>query len=251
MPVSYETEGPLAIVTINRPEVRNAVDRATAGELAEAFRRFDADDDLAVAILTGSGGFFCAGADLKERNRPASWIWELRRAFDLIEDLPMPTVALINGSCMGGGTELAIACDFRIALSSVSMGLPEIQFGALPAAGGPQRLLRLIGPARTKLLVMTGDHIPASKALELGLLEACVDEDLAGAGLAFAEKLALRANYALRTTKFLVNRGINMPLRDALELDYQLIDTMGTPEERRAEREKATARNATYAKIFS
>lgn len=241
----------IARITLNRPTAGNSLSSQLVADLVTAVGAVRFTEECKVVLITGSGRFFCAGADLKERHRPASWIWELRRAFDLIEDLPMPTVALINGSCMGGGTELAIACDFRIALSSVSMGLPEIQFGALPAAGGPQRLLRLIGPARTKLLVMTGDHIPAPKALELGLLEACVEEDLAGAGLAFAEKLSLRANYALRTTKFLVNRGINMPLRDALELDYQLIDTMGTPEERRAEREKATARNATYAKIFS
>jgi enoyl-CoA hydratase/carnithine racemase len=222
----------IARITLNRPTAGNSLSSQLVADLVTAAGAVRFTEECKVVLITGSGRFFCAGADLKERNRPASWIWELRRAFDLIEDLPMPTVALINGSCMGGGTELAIACDFRIALSSVSMGLPEIQFGALPAA-------------------MTGDHIPAPKALELGLLEECVDEDLAGAGLAFAEKLALRANYALRTTKFLVNRGVNMPLRDALELDYQLIDTMGTPEQRRAEREKATARNATYAKIFS
>ena len=237
-------------ITLNRPEAGNSLSSQLVADLTAAVRAARFETDCKVMLFTGSGRFFCAGADLKERNRPASWIWDLRRAFDMIEELPMPTVALINGSCMGGGTELAIACDFRIALSTISLGLPEIQFGALPAAGGPQRLLRLVGPAKTKLLVMTGDHIPAPRALELGLLEECVDDDLEGAGIAFAEKIALRAGYALRATKFLVNRGVNMPLRDALDLDYQVIDNMATPAERRAEQEKAAAHNATYAKIF-
>lgn len=241
----------VARLTLNRPEAGNSLSSQLVKDLTAGVTAVRGDPGCKVLLITGSGRFFCAGADLKEKDRPSSWIWDLRRAFDLIEELPVPAVALINGSCMGGGTELALACDFRIALSSVSLGLPEIQFGALPAAGGPQRLLRLVGPALAKLLIMSGEHIPAARALEIGLIEECVDEDLDAAGLAFAERLALRAGYAVRATKFLINRGINMPLHDALALDYQVIDSMGTPEERRAEREKAVARSTTYAKIFS
>lgn len=240
----------IARITLNRAGAGNSLSSALVADLTAAVAALRHDAACKVLLVTGAGRFFCAGADLKERDRPASWIWDLRRALDAIEELPIPSVALINGPCMGGGVELALACDFRIALDSISMGLPEIQFGALPAAGGPQRLLRLVGPSKTKLLVMTGDHIPATRALELGLVDECVAGDLEAAGMAFAEKLALRAGYALRAAKFLVNRGLNMPLRDALDLDYQVIDNMATPAERRAEQEKAAARSSTYAKIF-
>ncbi|MGD9932315.1 MAG: enoyl-CoA hydratase/isomerase family protein [Dehalococcoidia bacterium] len=241
----------IARITLNRPDAGNSLSSQLVTDLTASLRTVRFEPGCKVLLITGAGRFFCAGADLKEKDRPSSWIWDLRRAFDLIEELPVPVVALINGSCMGGGTELALACDFRIALRSVSLGLPEIQFGALPAAGGPQRLLRLVGPARAKLLIMSGEHIPASRAMEIGLLEECVDGDLEAAGMDFAARLALRAGYAVRATKFLINRGINMPLSDALALDYQVMDTMASPEERRAEMEKAAARSKTYAKIFS
>lgn len=242
----------IARLTLNRPEAGNSLSSQLVTDLTAGINEVRFGTACRVLMITGAGRFFCAGADLKEANKPASWIWDVRRAFDLLEALPMPVVALINGSCMGGGTELALACDFRIAASSVSIGLPEIQFGALPAAGGPQRLLRLVGPARTKYLVMTGDAIPASRAAELGLVDECVDAaNLHTRGLEFAERLALRAPYALHATKFLVNRGINMPLSDALELDYEVMEKMATPEERRAEMQKAAARSETYAKIFA
>lgn len=241
----------IARLSLNRPEAGNSLSSQLVSDLTAGVSAVREESSCKVLLVTGSGRFFCAGADLKEKDRPASWIWNLRRAFDLIEELPVPAVALINGSCMGGGTELALACDFRVALRSVSLGLPEIQFGALPAAGGPQRLLRLVGPARAKMLIMSGEHIAADRALEIGLIDECVDDGLQEAGIAFAERLAIRAGYAIQATKFLINRGINLPLHDALALDYQVIDHMGTREEREAERQKAMARSATYAKIFS
>lgn len=239
-------------LTLNRPEAGNSLSSQLVSDLLAGINAVRFDPTCKVLLVTGAGRFFCAGADLKERDKPASWIWDVRGAFDLLEALPMPVVALINGACMGGGTELALACDFRLAASSVSLGLPEIQFGALPAAGGPQRLLRLVGPSRTKYLVMTGEPIPASRAVELGLVDECWDgAELSARGVEFAERLALRAGYALRATKFLVNRGMNMPLSDALLLDYEVMGTMATSEERLAEMQKAAARSKTYAKIFS
>lgn len=239
-------------LTLNRPEAGNSLSSQLVADLIDGINAVRFEPACKVLLVTGAGRFFCAGADLKERDKPASWIWDVRRAFDLLEALPMPVVALINGACMGGGTELALACDFRIAATSVSVGLPEIQFGALPAAGGPQRMLRLIGPARTKYLVMTGEAIPASRAVEFGLVDECSDtEDLSARGLEFAERLAIRAGYALRATKFLVNRGINMPLSDALALDYEVMDKMATSEERLTEMQRAAARSKTYAKIFA
>lgn len=239
-------------LTLNRPEAGNSLSSQLVADLIDGINAVRFEPACKVLLVTGAGRFFCAGADLKERDKPASWIWDVRRTFDLLEALPMPVVALINGACMGGGTELALACDFRFAASAVSVGLPEIQFGALPAAGGPQRMLRLIGPARTKYLVMTGESISASRAVEFGLVDECSDtDDLSARGLEFAERLALRAGYALRATKFLVNRGINMPLSDALALDYEVMDKMATSEERLTEMQRAAARSKTYAKIFA
>ena len=239
-------------LTLNRPEAGNSLSSQLVCDLLTGINAVRFDPTCKVLLVTGAGRFFCAGADLKERDKPANWIWDVRGAFDLLEALPMPVVALINGACMGGGTELALACDFRLAASSVSLGLPEIQFGALPAAGGSQRLLRLVGPARTKYLVMTGEPIPASRAVELGLVDECADaESLSARGVEFAQLLALRAGYALRAAKFLVNRGINMPLSDALALDYEVMEKMATSEERLAEMQKAAARSKTYARMFS
>lgn len=239
-------------LTLNRPEAGNSLSSQLISDLLAGINAVRFDPSCKVLLVTGAGRFFCAGADLKEREKPASWIWEVRGAFDLLEALPMPVVALINGACMGGGTELALACDFRLAASSVSLGLPEIQFGALPAAGGPQRLLRLVGPARTKYLIMTGEPIPAPRAAQIGLVDECIDaENLSARGVEFAQLLALRAGYALGATKFVVNHGVNMALSDALALDYAVMERMATPEERLEEMQKAATRSKTYARIFS
>ena len=240
----------IARMTLNRPDAGNSLSSTLVRDIIAAASVVRYDKETKVLLVTGGGRFFCAGADLKENPRPASWIWELRRSLDFLEDLPQPVVAVINGSCMGGGTELALACDFRIIGSAVSMGLPEIQFGALPAAGGPQRLLRLIGPAKAKRLIMTGEHITAATALELGLVDEVAEGDLMAAGIAFAEKLALRAGYGLKVTKLVINQGQDMGLREALAMEYRIIDNMASPEERAAEQQKAAARRSTYAKIF-
>ncbi len=241
----------IAQITLNRPAAGNSLSVQLATDLLAATREVRYSREAKVALITGAGRFFCAGADLKEREKPESWIWDVRRAFDELEQLPVPVIAVINGACMGGGTELALACDFRIAAQSVSIGLPEIQFGALPAAGGPQRLLRLVGPSVTKYLVMVGEAVPADTAARMGIInESVPDADLHTRARELADKLALRAGYALRATKFVVNRGLNTPLTDALAVDYRVMDNMATPEERAAEVAKAMARSATYAKIF-
>lgn len=249
--VSLDWPSPeIARITLNRPDAGNSLSSSLVRDTIAAASVVRYDAETKVLLVTGEGRFFCAGADLKENPRPASWIWELRRALDMLEDLPQPVIAVINGSCMGGGTELALACDFRLVGSAVRLGLPEIQFGALPAAGGPQRLSRLIGPAKAKRLIMMGDHITAAKALELGLVDEVVKGDLMAAAVEFAEKLALRAGYGLKTTKLVINHGQGMGLREALAMEYRIIDQMSSPDQRRAEIQKAATRSATYAKIF-
>ena len=192
MPVSYETEGPLAIVTINRPEVRNAVDRATAGELAAAFRRFDADDDLAVAILTGSGGFFCAGADLKAvatggGNRTAS-----------DGDGPMgpsrmrlskPVIAAVEGFAVAGGLELSLWCDMRVAAHDAVFGVYCRRWGVPLVDGGTVRLPRLIGESHAMDLILTGRGVSGDEAQRMGLANRLVEP---GHALNAAKELALQ-----------------------------------------------------------
>lgn len=242
----------IAWITLDRPDAGNSLSTALVRDLIAAVDEVRFAPEAKVLVITGGGRFFCAGADLKERDKPASWIWDVRRAFDLIADLPVPVIAAINGACMGGGTELALACDFRIAAESVQIGLPEIKFGALPAAGGPQRLLRVVGPTQAKLLIMTGEPVAAQQALDIGLvIEVTEDGSLRGRAENLAAQLAERAGYALRTTKFVINRGENVPLSDGLLIDYESMERMATSAERAAEVRKARERSATYASIFS
>ena len=158
----FDAEGPLGVLTLDRQDRLNAIDRAMAGELAELVARLEADNSVRVVIVTGAGRAFCAGADIKERaespddlsvQRTASVISPTLRRF---ERLGQVTIAAINGAAAGGGLELALACDLRIADVSARMALPEVTLGILPGAGGTQRLPRLVGPARAKQMMLFG-----------------------------------------------------------------------------------------------
>lgn len=192
MTVTYETEGPLAIVTINRPDVRNAVDRATAGELAAAFRRFDADESLAVAILTGAGGYFCAGADLKAVATGGG----NRTAPD--GDGPMgpsrmrlskPVIAAVEGFAVAGGLELSLWCDMRVAARDAVFGVYCRRWGVPLVDGGTVRLPRLIGESHAMDLILTGRGVSGDEALRMGLANRIVEP---GTALAAAKELALQ-----------------------------------------------------------
>jgi enoyl-CoA hydratase len=153
---------------------------------------------------------------------------------------------------MGGGTELALACDFRVITRSAKIGLPEIKFGGLPAVGGPQRLLRIVGIPRAKWLVMSGEPVDSEEAYRIGLVDEVVDDEQAlAAALVRAEKLAEHAAFALRTAKLSINRGANVALKEGLRFEYRLIEKMAAPEERAEERRRAAERDVTYHKIFS
>lgn len=192
MPVHYVTEGPIAIVTIDRPEVRNAVDRPTAAALADAFRRFDADHELSVAILTGSNGAFCAGADLKgvAENRG-------NRVTDG-GDGPMgptrmvlskPVIAAVEGHAVAGGLELALWCDLRVAASDAVFGVYCRRWGVPLIDGGTVRLPRLIGHSNAMDLILTGRGVSGEEALRMGLANRIVEP---GAALTAAKELALQ-----------------------------------------------------------
>ena len=193
--VRTEARGPVWIVTIDRPAVRNAVDGPTAAALADAFRAFEADAALKVAILTGAGGFFCAGADLK-----AIGHGRLEQANRIAPDgdgpmgptrmaLSKPVIAAVEGHCVAGGLELALWCDLRVASEAAIFGVFCRRFGVPLIDGGTVRLPRLIGMSRAMDLILTGRPVAAAEALQMGLANRVVP---AGTALAAAEQLALQ-----------------------------------------------------------
>jgi enoyl-CoA hydratase len=190
MTVHYETEGPIAIVTIDRPEVRNAVDRPTAAALADAFRRFDADADLSAAILTGAHGAFCAGADLKGVAEGRG-----NRVTDA-GDGPMgpsrmvlskPVIAAVEGHAVAGGFELALWCDMRVAARDAVFGVYCRRWGVPLIDGGTVRLPRLIGHSNAMDLILTGRGVSGEEALRMGIANRLVEP---GQALAAAKELA-------------------------------------------------------------
>jgi enoyl-CoA hydratase/carnithine racemase len=212
------------------------------------------DGETRVVIITGAGGrHFCGGADLREANLASrdggSTMPDAMSAF---EQCPLPVIAAINGAAMGGGCEIALACDIRIIADTAPIGLPEIRFGALPAGGGTQRLPRIVGLANAKELIFSGLPITAHEAERIGLVNKVVPLDQL---MSTAEELARvyidRAAFALATAKLLTTRSLDMDLATGLTMERRLIKTMATPEERLAERDRAMALQTTYANIFS
>ena len=250
--VDLRWESPeIAVLTLNRPNAGNTINSQLAAEFRRAAEAARFSGSTKVLIVTGNGRFFCAGADLKERDKPASWIWRAREAINQLQEMEQIVIAAIHGPCMGGGTEIALACDLRLAGRSASIGLPEVKFGALPAAGGPQRLARLVGPSRAKYLVCSGRALSAEEAASLGVVDEVVEDDaLWSRALEVATELAAHAGYALRTAKSVIDQGLDIPLAAALRAEYEAIDHMASPDEFAAEVAKAMERTEAYAKIF-
>jgi enoyl-CoA hydratase len=222
----FEIREPLAILTLNRPKVLNALNGATFAELKRAFTEVAASDSVRAVLLTGAGEkAFAAGADIQELTHLSAAEGQQlaargQRIFDLIESCGKPVIACINGFALGGGCELAMACTLRLASETAKLGQPEVKLGLLPGYGGSQRLPRLIGKGAALKLLLTGEIISAAEAYRLGL----VDEILPAAELLpRAEKLALaiaaNAPLAIRHTIAAVHAGCDLPLRQALDLE--------------------------------
>ena len=224
--VRTETDGPVVVVTIDRPEVRNAIDGTTAAALAEAFRRFDADDDLAVAVLTGAGGFFCAGADLKvvaegRGNRVA-----------LDGDGPMgpsrmllskPTIAAVEGYAVAGGLELAMWCDLRVAARDAVFGVYCRRWGVPLIDGGTIRLSRLLGHSHALDLILSGRGVSGDEARWMGLANRLVEPGCAlEAAVELARQLAAFPQRCLRNDRLSSYRQWDLSLRDALREETRL-----------------------------
>jgi enoyl-CoA hydratase len=221
-PVRYERVGAAAVVTIDRPERRNAVDGPTAEALGEAYRRFEADDDARVMVLTGAGGVaFCAGADLKAIETFAPRLEDPAGPLGFTRLTPSkPTIAAIGGWCLAGGLELALWCDLRIAGEGSALGFPERRWGVPLIDGGTQRLPRIVGLGRALDLILTGRIVHTEEALDMGLLTEVVPagQHLERA-LEMAEGLAAFPQATMLADRRAAIEGLGLPLADGLALE--------------------------------
>jgi E-phenylitaconyl-CoA hydratase len=226
MTIRYDKDGMIATITINRPEAMNAMDRETSHELAEAFRDFDRDEQLRVAILTGAGDkAFSAGADLKKMYGRAEdgniqEIWDDERQWRLGQRLQVwkPIIAAINGYCLAGGLELAMGCDIRIASETATFGCPEVRWGILHGYGA-LRLPKTMPLSAAMELLLTGEFITAQEAHRLGLVSRVIaPTELLPTAQQLATRICANGPLAIRVTKELAWRGQEMSLEDALRL---------------------------------
>jgi enoyl-CoA hydratase len=221
--IRLEIEGPIATLTINRPEKRNAVNNATVEEIDQALDQVEANGDLRVLILTGAGEkAFVAGADIKELDKRDTLLGrsETRRrqeVYTRIEQLEIPSIAAINGWALGTGLELTLVCTLRIASAAARMGQPEVKLGIIPGAGGTYRLPRLIGMGRAMEMILTGEPVNAEEALAMGLVNRVVPpEKLMEEVRALAETIAARPKLAVQYAKEAVLRCVEGSLTEGL-----------------------------------
>ena len=233
-------DGAVAVVTINRPGVLNALNAQTLDDLRRALLDLRRDEEVRAVVITGAGEkAFVAGADINElaRQGPASGRDMAARGqhvFDLVEHLGKPSIAAINGFALGGGCELAMACTFRIAAEHARLGQPEVNLGIIPGYGGTQRLPRLVGRDRAMELVLTGRHVAAAEALAMGLVTRVVPAAiLKDESMALATELASKAPLAVRYAMDAINRGLDMPLGQALAHEAALFGLATATEDMR------------------
>ncbi len=232
----------LEVWTIDGEGRRNSISTAMLAEMEEHLARAAQDRTLRCVVLTGSGDkAFCAGADLKERAGMSAdevhrFHGRLRRALRAIERAPQVFVAALNGAALGGGLELALACDLRIAADTAQMGLPEVSLGIIPGGGGTQRLARQVGVARAKDLILTARPAGAAEALAMGLVaQIAPPARLHDEAVALAERIARNAPVSLRQAKRAVDQGFHLPIDEALDLENRLYqDCLATKDRREA-----------------
>jgi enoyl-CoA hydratase/carnithine racemase len=247
----------VAKVFLNRPDSANSITLQTMADYNAVCDWVTKDDSIRVVVFSGAGDrHFCAGADLRETtaivNRGERIEFPPGGFFmDNIASIPKPTIAMINGKAVGGGCELAIACDFRFMVDDTVIGLPELKFGEIPAAGGTQRLPRLIGPGKALDMLLTGRLLDAEEAHAIGLVTSVVPrESLEKLTYDFALELARRPPYAVQTAKFLIMTALDRPELEGCALERRMSRTMATPEERAAARAEAAEASGTYSKLF-
>ncbi len=237
--VIVERRADAAWVTLNRPAAMNALSRGLVTELRAAVHRLRSEPWVRTIVVTGAGDkAFCAGADLKERRTMSlddtrAFLTELGATLDELARFPAPVIAAMNGVAFGGGLELALACDLRLAAEGAEMGLLEVRLGIIPGAGGTQRLARIAGAAAAKELIFTGRRIPAARAAELGIVARVVaPSELAAAAEKLAAEVAECAPLAVAAAKRAIDEGAVLPLDDALALERARYETILNSEDR-------------------
>lgn len=221
-----ERKNSILIVTLNRPRYMNALNLETLQEGRKVLNEVYFDPEVRVVIITGAGDkAFCAGADLKEREKMSGvevrhYIKTIRDMLLDIENLSKPVICAVNGIALGGGTEFALACDIRIASPNAIFGLTEVTLGIIPAGGGTQRLPRIVGLSKAKELIFTGKRISAQEALNIGLINKIAPEGkLMEETLDVAESIAKNAPFAVQQAKFAINRGYEIDKFSGLALE--------------------------------
>ncbi|MFN3384196.1 MAG: enoyl-CoA hydratase/isomerase family protein [Archaeoglobaceae archaeon] len=225
MVIELKKENGVLWVKFNRPEALNAINEEFLAGLKRAIDLAKTDKEIRVVVLTGEGRAFCAGADVKMFSRLSAFeareiIEELGKTLEELEDLPVPVIAAINGLALGGGCEIAMACDIVIASENAVFGQPEINLGIIPGAGGTQRLARIVGWKKAMELCLTGERIDAKTAEKLGLVNKVVEQDkLIEEAKTLAEKLKTKSPKALMLVKQAVNRGFKSDLGNGLKYE--------------------------------
>lgn len=229
----------IAVVIINRPDALNAFNYDILIELQVAVENIRINPDIRVVIFTGCGEkAFSVGADLKERKTLSVGevqrnVYKIGEVFSLIDELPQPTIAAINGFAFGGGMELALSCDFRLAVSGTLMGLTETSLAIIPGAGGTQRLPRLIGQAKALELILTAKRLTSEEALEYGIITKVTErEDLLNAGFELAGKMLVNGPLALQQAKFAVKQGMKVDLQTGLQIERKAYEVIIPTEDR-------------------
>jgi enoyl-CoA hydratase/carnithine racemase len=231
--VEWERNEGISIITLNRPQVYNALNLPALEELGRIVRELIHSKATRVVVITGAGEkAFCSGADLKERrgmneDQVRRYIHTIRETFQAVARLPKPVIAAVNGVALGGGMELALACDLRLADEHAVFGLTETSLGIIPGAGGTQRLARLVGPSKAKELIFTAQRITAQEAMEMGMLNRVVEgEKVMQTALEWAERINQNAPLALAQAKFAIDRGLEADLDTGLALETKAYEVL-------------------------
>jgi enoyl-CoA hydratase len=252
--IIVEQEGPVGILKLNRPQALNALNRQVVLELISALEEIEKGILPKVLIVTGQGEkAFVAGTDIVEMEGLSSFearefAGRVREAVDRVADLNRPVIAAVNGFALGGGCELALACDIRIASEKAKLGQPETGLGIIPGSGGTQRLPRLLGPSRAKQLIFTGEIIDARTALQIGLVDRVVPpEQLMDEAKKMALSMAGKPRVALALAKSAINRGLDMDLRDGLSYEIECFaECFATQDQKEGMRAFAEKRKPDY-----
>jgi enoyl-CoA hydratase len=237
--LEYRCEDGVALARLNRPDKLNAINPAMIADLRELTAAVRNDKSVRVLVLTGAGRAFSAGADIsrlveiKDASQALEFFDNIQTTFNTLEDLDRPTIAALNGLAYGGGCELALACDLRIMAEGATIGVPEIKIGALPGAGGTQRLSKMLPPAIAKQMIYFGDPLSSAAALQHGIVNAVVPaERVLDEALQWARRLSELPPLALKCGKRLVHAGMNADLKTGIEAERSALAFLFGTEDR-------------------